>query len=160
MVDPEQRFLTVVKQYLSFWYRVPAIGVAKPYNPILGEQFKCEWKWPDSTTTYIAEQVSHHPPISAFAFQNREKNILVTGQLLPKASLYPFGNYAAMTMAGDLIFRICNYDEEYEMTYATVSVRNIFFGTMEMENLGKTVIECKKTGYRCSLHWKPGVCVF
>lgn len=34
-------------------------GLKKPYNPIIGETFRCYWKHPktDSRTFYIAEQV-------------------------------------------------------------------------------------------------------
>lgn len=40
----------------------------KPYNPILGEQFYCHWKTQigESQSELVAEQVSHHPPVSAF----------------------------------------------------------------------------------------------
>ncbi len=48
----------------------------KPYNPIIGEMFQCSFRVPkaaanspeDLLITYCAEQVSHHPPISAFRF--------------------------------------------------------------------------------------------
>lgn len=34
-------------------------GLKKPYNPIIGETFRCYWRHPktDSRTFYIAEQV-------------------------------------------------------------------------------------------------------
>ena len=45
----------------------------KPYNPIIGETFHCSWDLPSSSdqsngapensrVTFVAEQVSHHPP--------------------------------------------------------------------------------------------------
>lgn len=37
------------------------------YNPVLGEFFRCRYDYADgSAAYYIAEQVSHHPPISAW----------------------------------------------------------------------------------------------
>jgi len=33
----------------------------------------------NSTTTYIAEQVSHHPPVSAFYFSNRKAGFVING---------------------------------------------------------------------------------
>jgi oxysterol-binding protein-related protein 8 len=48
--------------------------MAKPYNPIIGEQFNCSWEHKDSTTKFFSEQVSHHPPISASYMVNSEKN--------------------------------------------------------------------------------------
>jgi len=35
------------------------------YNPVLGEFFRCRYDYANGTCAYyIAEQVSHHPPIS------------------------------------------------------------------------------------------------
>lgn len=74
----------MVKWYLSSYHAGRKSAVAKkPYNPVLGEVFKCHWqipKDPDAVAaddvladgpipwanrdqlTFIAEQVSHHPP--------------------------------------------------------------------------------------------------
>jgi hypothetical protein len=49
--------------------------MAKPYNPIIGEQFNCSWVHKDSKTNFFSEQVSHHPPISVSHLLNTEKNL-------------------------------------------------------------------------------------
>lgn len=47
----------VVKWYLSGFYKKPQ-GLKKPYNPLLGETFRCYWQHPNgSRTFYLAEQV-------------------------------------------------------------------------------------------------------
>lgn len=57
--DPLERMTKVIKFYLSGFYKKPK-GLKKPYNPILGEVFRCKWEHPDgSTTFYVAEQVRH-----------------------------------------------------------------------------------------------------
>lgn len=58
--DPFLRMKLVTQWYLSGFYKKPK-GLKKPYNPILGETFRCVWYHPDSAsrTFYIAEQVSH-----------------------------------------------------------------------------------------------------
>lgn len=75
------RMVQVVRWYLSAYHAGRRSGVAKkPYNPIIGETFLCHWDVPgiepsDETVsdgpvpwcspnqlTFIAEQVSHHPP--------------------------------------------------------------------------------------------------
>uniref|UniRef100_A0A6G1SIE9 Oxysterol-binding protein-related protein 8 n=1 Tax=Aceria tosichella TaxID=561515 RepID=A0A6G1SIE9_9ACAR len=43
--DPVMRFTTIVKWYLSGFYKMPK-GPKKPYNPILGERFRCFWDHP------------------------------------------------------------------------------------------------------------------
>lgn len=56
--DPLERMKLILKWYLSGFYKKPK-GLKKPYNPILGETFRCYWYHPDtdSKTFYIAEQV-------------------------------------------------------------------------------------------------------
>lgn len=73
--------IQVIRWYLSSYHAGRKSTVAKkPYNPILGEIFRCHWQvnnggasgapvnegpvpWcgPDQLT-FVAEQVSHHPP--------------------------------------------------------------------------------------------------
>jgi len=72
----------VVRWYMSAYHAGRKSSVAKkPYNPILGEVFYCHWDVPGfppeteplvtdgpvpwctrNQLTFIAEQVSHHPP--------------------------------------------------------------------------------------------------
>lgn len=59
--DPLERMVGVVKWYLSGFYLKPK-GVKKPYNPVLGELFRCSWNHPDSKSFFIGEQVSPSSP--------------------------------------------------------------------------------------------------
>ncbi|SAM09652.1 hypothetical protein [Absidia glauca] len=98
-LDPVDRFLGVVQYFLSGWHIKPK-GVKKPYNPILGEHFKCQWDYPGGATKsrgyYLAEQVSHHPPRSAYYYANPECGIYIQGELCPRAKF--LGNSAATLM--------------------------------------------------------------
>ena len=42
------RMQKVVKWYLSGLYKKPK-GLKKPYNPILGETFRCYWQHPSGS---------------------------------------------------------------------------------------------------------------
>ncbi|CAF0951522.1 unnamed protein product [Didymodactylos carnosus] len=55
--DPYTRMKTVVKFYLSGFYKKPK-GLKKPYNPVIGELYRCYWyhSKSDSKTFYISEQ--------------------------------------------------------------------------------------------------------
>ncbi|EPY87592.1 oxysterol-binding protein-related protein 5 isoform 2 [Camelus ferus] len=55
--DAYSRIKHVLRWYLSGFYKKPK-GIRKPYNPILGETFRCCWFHPqtNSHTFYIAEQ--------------------------------------------------------------------------------------------------------
>lgn len=79
-MDPEQRFLTILKWWITNLVSQPKKGIyhAKPYNAVLGEVFRCKYYHEDSISYFIAEQVSHHPPITAFQVMNREKNFAVS----------------------------------------------------------------------------------
>ncbi|KAF9375778.1 hypothetical protein CPB97_011225, partial [Podila verticillata] len=130
--DPVERFVAVTRYYLSGWHIKPK-GVKKPYNPILGEHFRSQWKFADGTEAfYVAEQVSHHPPISAYYYASPENNISVLGDLLPKSKF--LGNSAATLMQGEIKLSFTNRPgEDYIITMPNVYARGILFGTMLME---------------------------
>lgn len=83
--DPRERMVQVVKWYMSSYHAGRKSAVAKkPYNPILGEIFRCHWDVPDADPdptvvpdgpvpwcrrdqlTFVAEQVCHHPPSNSY----------------------------------------------------------------------------------------------
>mmetsp|Transcript_15582 Transcript_15582/g.30766 ORF Transcript_15582/g.30766 Transcript_15582/m.30766 type:complete len:414 (-) Transcript_15582:54-1295(-) len=142
--DPHQRFLCVCKWYLAGWYNKPP-GVKKPYNPILGEVFRCRWEHGDKGTThYVAEQVSHHPPISAFHFVNRKAGWSLHAVIRPKSKF--LGNSAASIMEGEGTLVLHELGEEYQITFPSYYVRGLLLGTMRMEIAGDVSITCKKLG--------------
>lgn len=84
---------------------------ASSYNPVLGEIFRCSYKYPDGTTGYyIAEQVSHHPPISAFYYTSPENELEIWGELRPKSKF--LGNSAASIMEGSSKVRLLDREED------------------------------------------------
>lgn len=101
--------------------------------------------------------MSHHPPLSAFYFRNKEKNIVCWGQKSFTASLNPFGNSASTYIQGPMTLRFCNLEEDYLLQFPCVSVKGVFYGNMLMENSGESKISCKKTGYKATFDWKDGV---
>ncbi|EZF25519.1 hypothetical protein H112_02102 [Trichophyton rubrum D6] len=108
--DPLQRFVSVVKFYLSGWHIKPP-GVKKPLNPILGETFTGYWEYPDGTKGYyIAEQTSHHPPKSSYFFMAPEHNIRIDGTLKPRSRF--LGNSAASMMEGISYMEFLNRGKE------------------------------------------------
>jgi hypothetical protein len=55
--EPFIRMKSILRWYLSGFYKKPK-GLKKPYNPILGETFRCYWEHSNgSRTFYLAEQV-------------------------------------------------------------------------------------------------------
>lgn len=124
----------------------------KPYNPILGEYFRCHWENPDdgSKSFYIAEQTSHHPPVSAYFMANPTNNLVITGNFKPKTKF--LGNSIQSTLEGTSNVHFLNRPgEEYVLTNPNIYARGILFGKMLLE-LGDSVrISCEKTGLAANI---------
>nr|XP_021518030.1 oxysterol-binding protein-related protein 8 [Meriones unguiculatus] len=151
--NPYFRLKKVVKWYLSGFYKKPK-GLKKPYNPILGETFRCLWTHPrtNSKTFYIAEQVSHHPPISAFYVSNRKDGFCLSGSILAKSKFY--GNSLSAILEGEARLTFLNRGEDYVMTMPYAHCKGILYGTMTLELGGTVNITCQKTGYSAILEFK------
>ncbi|KAF7306363.1 hypothetical protein MIND_00427500 [Mycena indigotica] len=130
--DPEERFIRVLQYYLAGWHLKPK-GVKKPYNPILGEFFRCRYDYPDgSQGFYVAEQVSHHPPISAFFYLSPANRVHIVGELRPKSKF--LGNSVSTTMEGEnRVTLLGTGDGEYVITMPNMYARGILFGKMVLE---------------------------
>uniref|UniRef100_A0A0R3RXB9 Oxysterol-binding protein n=1 Tax=Elaeophora elaphi TaxID=1147741 RepID=A0A0R3RXB9_9BILA len=150
--DPLQRMKTIVKFYLSGFYKKPK-GLKKPYNPILGETFRCKWEHPDNSTSYyVAEQVSHHPPVSALFLTNRKAGFNISGTILAKSKYY--GNSLSAMMIGDVRITLLQRGETYVATLPYANCKGIMIGTLSMEYGGQVRIECNRTDYVCELDFK------
>lgn len=150
--DPVDRLLEVTRWFIS-GYHVKPKGVKKPYNPTLGETFECTYAMPDSSKIrYFAEQVSHHPPVSAFMVENRQKNLLVEGYYYPKSRF--LGNSAASMGEGHCLVQFLDRGETYLCTWPNAYARGIIFGTFLMEIGGKVDITSSTGGLSAVVDFK------
>ncbi|XP_025212792.1 oxysterol-binding protein-related protein 5 isoform X4 [Theropithecus gelada] len=151
--DAYSRMKLVLRWYLSGFYKKPK-GIKKPYNPILGETFRCCWFHPhtDSRTFYIAEQVSHHPPVSAFHVSNRKDGFCISGSITAKSRFY--GNSLSALLDGKATLTFLNRAEDYTLTMPYAHCKGILYGTMTMELGGKVTIECAKSNFQAELEFK------
>ncbi|KAF7594810.1 hypothetical protein BBP40_008313 [Aspergillus hancockii] len=155
--DPLERFVSVVKFYLSGWHIKPP-GVKKPLNPILGETFTSYWDYPDGTRGYyISEQTSHHPPKSSYFFMAPEHNIRIDGTLKPRSKF--LGNSAASMMEGIAILRFLNRGESkkgerYIVTQPNMYARGILFGKMKYELGDHSYVRCPENNLVADLDFK------
>ncbi|KAI2558196.1 oxysterol binding protein like 5, partial [Homo sapiens] len=124
------------------------------YNPILGETFRCCWFHPqtDSRTFYIAEQVSHHPPVSAFHVSNRKDGFCISGSITAKSRFY--GNSLSALLDGKATLTFLNRAEDYTLTMPYAHCKGILYGTMTLELGGKVTIECAKNNFQAQLEFK------
>ncbi|XP_069569244.1 oxysterol-binding protein-related protein 8 isoform X1 [Brachyistius frenatus] len=147
------RMKKVVKWYISGFYKKPK-GLKKPYNPIIGETYRCMWlhQKTNSKTFYIAEQVSHHPPVSAFYVSNRKDGFCLSGSILAKSKFY--GNSLSAILDGEARLTFLNRGEDYVMNMPYAHCKGILYGTMTLELGGSITIACEKTGYSSQLDFK------
>uniref|UniRef100_F6R240 Oxysterol-binding protein n=1 Tax=Callithrix jacchus TaxID=9483 RepID=F6R240_CALJA len=151
--DAYSRMKLVLQWYLSGFYKKPK-GIKKPYNPILGETFRCCWLHPqtDSRTFYIAEQVSHHPPVSAFHVSNRKDGFCISGSVTARSRFY--GNSLSALLDGKATLTFLNQAEDYTLTMPYAHCKGLLYGTMTLELGGKVTIECAKNNFQAELEFK------
>ncbi|XP_047135738.1 oxysterol-binding protein-related protein 8 isoform X1 [Hydra vulgaris] len=151
--NPYSRMKEVVRWYLSGFYKKPK-GLKKPYNPIIGEMFRCMWKDEKSSsrTFFIAEQVSHHPPVSAFYCSNRKDGYTIGGSILARSKFY--GNSTSAILDGIAKLRLLNRGEEYTVNMPYAHVKGILIGSLTAEYGGIVQIKCEKTGYVAEIEFK------
>lgn len=151
--SPYDRMKEVVRWYLSGFYKKPK-GLKKPYNPIIGEKFRCYWKHPDTGTRtfFVAEQLCHHPPISGFYITNRREGFVINGCILAKSKFY--GNSTSAIMDGCANLTLLPHGEDYVITMPYAHCKGLLIGTLTMEMAGLVKIECEKTGYHTEIEFK------
>ncbi|KAI2626320.1 Oxysterol-binding protein [Xylaria nigripes] len=156
--DPVDRFVAVVKFYLSGWHIKPP-GVKKPLNPILGEIFSCYWDLPDETRAYyISEQTSHHPPKSSYFYMAPDYHLRIDGTLKPRSRF--LGNSAASLMEGVAVLSLLNRGkdkdkgERYWLTQPNMYARGILFGNMKYELGDHSVVRCPELNLIADIDFK------
>ncbi|ODV65273.1 Oxysterol-binding protein [Hyphopichia burtonii NRRL Y-1933] len=152
--DDVERFLLIVKWYLSCWHIAPK-AVKKPLNPILGEVFGCYWDdLPGGNTSYyLSEQTSHHPPESSYFYIVPEKKITADGVIIPRSKF--LGNSSAAMMEGLACLTLGERNnEKYTMTQPNMYCRGILFGKLRYELGDHMIIKCEDTGLEADIEFK------
>ncbi|XP_018792651.1 PREDICTED: oxysterol-binding protein-related protein 9 isoform X1 [Bactrocera latifrons] len=169
MESPRERIVETCRWYLSAYHAGRKSAVAKkPYNPILGEVFQCYWDLPGETPdeqvvkdgpvpwchrnqlTFLAEQVSHHPPISAFYAEHVNKKITFSAHVWTKSKF--LGLSIGVHNIGEGIVTLVDHSEEYIVTFPNGYGRSIL--TVPWIELGGTVeIRCPQTGYHATIEF-------
>ena len=157
----------------------------KPYNSTLGEFFRCQWEVDDlaeapvgeesktnlqvtaaapegdSTkgkpikVSYLTEQTSHHPPVSAFYIDCPDKGISARGydQLSAK-----FTGTSVKVVPGEFnkgIFITLHRrdDEEYQLTHPAAYLGGFIRGNLNVTVSDTCYVTCPKTGIKVLLHY-------
>ncbi|XP_057196276.1 oxysterol-binding protein-related protein 10 isoform X2 [Triplophysa rosa] len=103
---------------------------------------------------FVAEQVSHHPPISGFYCECEERRICVNTHVWTKSKF--MGMSIGVSMVGEGVLHLLEHGEEYVFTLPSAYARSIL--TVPWVELGgKVSISCAKSGYSATVtfHTKP-----
>ncbi|CAN8106539.1 unnamed protein product [Discula destructiva] len=171
--DEAKRSLLVLRMILiamrSQFYVAgsPTVSIKKPLNAFLGELFLASWTHiPNSkakgkghkdglglgmssgdgkpaSTRLVAEQVSHHPPITAMAIIDDEHGIRADGYARVEMT---FSSSVDIRQIGHAIVSIDRYNEQYLVPLPDVKVRGFLSGRLYPEVLGTYTI-VSSSGY-------------
>uniref|UniRef100_A0A3Q0RFW1 Oxysterol-binding protein n=1 Tax=Amphilophus citrinellus TaxID=61819 RepID=A0A3Q0RFW1_AMPCI len=103
---------------------------------------------------FVAEQVSHHPPVSGFYCECQERRMCVNAHVWTKSKF--MGMSIGVSMVGEGVLYLLEHDEEYVFTLPCAYARSIL--TVPWVELGgKVSINCVKSGYSATVtfHTKP-----
>ena len=104
----------------------------KPFNPLLGETFEL-YEPNDDSFKMVTEQVSHHPPISAFWGEN--DHFIAEGHMSTKTDFSHKG--IKIRVIGETIITLKSTGDRFKITKPVTSVHNFIFGKMYVWNSGE-----------------------
>uniref|UniRef100_A0A667X5W8 Oxysterol-binding protein n=1 Tax=Myripristis murdjan TaxID=586833 RepID=A0A667X5W8_9TELE len=145
--DPYQRMVYVatfaVSAYASSYHRAGS----KPFNPVLGETYECDRA--DKGFRFIAEQVSHHPPVSACHCDS--KNFTFWQDVRWKNKFW--GKSMEIVPMGTTHVTLPTFGDHYEWNKVTSCIHNILsgqrwiehYGEMAIKNVNNDACQCKVT---------------
>ncbi|KAJ9664965.1 Oxysterol-binding protein 4 [Coniosporium apollinis] len=147
--DPQKRALLVLKWFLStlkqqYSSRNEKLGSEKkPLNPFLGELFLGKWEDEAGVTQLVSEQVSHHPPVTAYCIWNSDHGVRLQGYNGQKVS---FSRTINIKQVGHALLHIDAYDEDYLFTLPSLHIEGLIGGTPYVE-LNRTSYMQSSSGY-------------
>lgn len=156
--DPFERMVYIatfaVSAYAPSFYRAGS----KPFNPVLGETYECLNE--DKGFRFIAEQVSHHPPISAC---HAESDKFVLHQDIRWKNKF-WGKSMEIVPIGTTHLILPGHGDHYEWNKVTSCIHNILSGQRWIEHYGEIIIKniknnnchCKVTFMKAK-YWNPNV---
>jgi len=132
----------------------------KPFNPVLGETFELDFDVPSADDDgevetkkgrFLAEQVSHHPPIgAAHADAPRWAYDIVSA---PTTKF--LGNSIDIYPVGRSRIHLKEKEETYSLVPPNSKAHNLIVGRTWVDCYGDFALLNTKTGTRCLLHFTP-----
>uniref|UniRef100_A0A8C6WZW8 Oxysterol-binding protein n=1 Tax=Neogobius melanostomus TaxID=47308 RepID=A0A8C6WZW8_9GOBI len=145
--DPYQRMVYVASFAISAYACTYSRAGSKPFNPVLGETYECDR--PDKGFRFIAEQVSHHPPVSACHADST--NFTFWQDVRWKNKFW--GRTMEIVPMGTTHVTLPEFGDHYEWNKVTSCIHNILsgqrwiehYGEMSIRNSNSSECQCKVT---------------
>ncbi|XP_052175659.1 oxysterol-binding protein-related protein 3C-like [Diospyros lotus] len=144
--DPCMRLVYASSFFISVYYAFQRTW--KPFNPILGETYEMV---NHGGITFISEQVSHHPPISAGHAENDHFIYGITSKVKTKflgnsLEIYPLGR-TRVTLKRDGVV--------LDLVPPATKVNNLIFGRTWVDSPGEMILTNLTTGDKVVLYFQP-----
>ncbi|KAG5022532.1 hypothetical protein AAZX31_07G125600 [Glycine max] len=144
--DPYMRLVYASSFFISVYYAYQRTW--KPFNPILGETYEMV---NHGGITFISEQVSHHPPMSAGHAETEHFTYDVTSKLKTKflgnsVDVYPVGR-TRVTLKRDGVV--------LDLVPPPTKVSNLIFGRTWIDSPGEMILTNLTTGDKVVLYFQP-----
>ncbi|KAM8755591.1 oxysterol-binding protein-related protein 2-like isoform 1-T3 [Acanthopagrus schlegelii] len=123
----------------------------KPFNPLLGETYELVRE--EQGFRLVSEQVSHHPPVSAFHAESVTGDFVFHGSIYPKLKFW--GRAVEAEPKGTITLELLKHGEAYTWSNPFCCVHNIILGKLWIEQYGTVEIVNHSTGDKCVLNFKP-----
>ncbi|XP_016301862.1 oxysterol-binding protein-related protein 3-like isoform X1 [Sinocyclocheilus anshuiensis] len=132
--DPFERMVYVAVFSISGYAWASWRNRYKPFNPVLGETYENVRE--DHGFRYIAEQVSHHPPLSACHAESDNFSFWQDQRWKNKF----WGKSVEIVSSGMVNVTLPNYGDHYEWNKAVTCIHNVFSQQRSLEHYGDVVI--------------------
>ncbi|RHZ83050.1 hypothetical protein Glove_99g130 [Diversispora epigaea] len=184
--DPVERMLAAIRWWYSRDLKYVKGKLIKPYNSILGEQFICHWdvttpKFDEKghlmsdnnnnnnnkngfsnnneikyRVTCLNEQISHHPPVSAFHYHCEETGVSAYGidQIVAKFTGTSVKIGPGEQNKGIYINLAKRENEEYLITHPTALVQGWLKASLYIVLGECCIMTCPKTKLKAILEYK------
>ncbi|KAA8518912.1 hypothetical protein F0562_016314 [Nyssa sinensis] len=144
--DPYMRLVYASSWFITIYYACQRTW--KPFNPILGETYELV---NHGGITFIAEQVSHHPPMSAGHAENDHFVYDITSKVKTKflgnsLDIYPLGR-SRVTLKRDGVV--------LDLVPPPSKVNNLIFGRTWVDAPGEMILTNLTTGDKVVLYFQP-----
>ncbi|KAK4222817.1 hypothetical protein QBC38DRAFT_66781 [Podospora fimiseda] len=128
-------FLTSLRAQLYVAGSPKGVSIKKPLNAFLGELFLASWTDEEhkATTELVAEQVSHHPPITAMHISDKANGVRADGYARVEMT---FNGNVNIRQVGHAVFHVDKYNEDHLVPLPDVKIRGFLSGCMYPEITG------------------------